>query len=96
MTLVNVTTNPVEIKITEDTGKTVVVETQSIAVVTAVAEGPQGPIGPPGPLVPLGQITDVDVTGVVDKSVLYYDANVSKFKANDTWTALTLSDGGNF
>lgn len=38
----------------------------------------------------------VDDTARVDKSVVYYDASTSTFKADSTWTAETIVDGANF
>jgi hypothetical protein len=32
----------------------------------------------------------------VDKSLVYYDAATSQYKADDTQTTTTLTDGGNF
>lgn len=45
---------------------------------------------------PLGSLTDVDTTNVIDKSVLYYDASSATFKADQVWTTVSLTDGGNF
>lgn len=50
--------------------------------------GPAGPPGPPGLVV-----NDV---ARVDKSVIYYDAATSTYKADAAWTVNTITDGGNF
>jgi hypothetical protein len=94
MTHLNVTTNQVEVVISEDSGSTTTIFTASApSVVTAVAEGPQGP---PGPIVPIGALTNVDTSGATDGSVIYYDSSTSFFKASSTWTTSSLADGGNF
>jgi|Laugresu1bdmlbsd_1035121.scaffolds.fasta_scaffold00036_66 hypothetical protein len=38
----------------------------------------------------------VDTAAKVDRSVVYYDAASSTFRADPIWTTTTLSDGGNF
>lgn len=58
------------------------------ALTTIVAQGPQGPPGSDGII--------VNEAAKVDKSLVYYDAAASSFKADDIWTVSTLSDGGNF
>lgn len=55
-----------------------------------------GPQGPPAPAYGLGDLTDVDTTGKVANSVLYYDAASGEWKGNDINTVITLTDGGNF
>jgi len=72
--------------VTENGGSTVVTVPQT-SVVTATTQGPQGVAGAG---------FDIDSTAKVDKSVVYYDAAASQFKADTTWTTTTLTDGGNF
>jgi hypothetical protein len=81
MTTVNVST----------AGKTTVVQDTTTNVVSVITAGPQGPKGDPGQS---GIV--VDSTAKVDGSVVYYDGGASQFKADSTWTVLTLTDGGNF
>lgn len=73
-------------------------------VITAYTEGPQGPPGATGPQGPpgvgaassLGDIPNVDTTGVTNGSVLYYSSSAAKFKADAVWTTNSLTDGGAF
>lgn len=44
----------------------------------------------------LSGLTDVDVSGKTNGSVLVYDGNSQKFVANSSSTLTTLTDGGNF
>lgn len=44
----------------------------------------------------LGSLIDVDTTGVVDGSLLIYDAATGQFVANQVNTKLTIVDGANF
>lgn len=55
-----------------------------------------GPQGPSATAYGLGDLTDVDTTGKVANSVLYYDAASGEWKGNDINTVITLTDGGNF
>lgn len=55
-------------------------------VVTATTAGPQGP---PGDF-------DLNQAAKVDKSVIYYDQTANQFKADNVYTAETLTDGGSF
>lgn len=55
-----------------------------------------GPQGPPGVAANLDAVSDVDASSKVDRSLLYYDAGTSTFKADATVTTSTLTDGGNF
>lgn len=86
MTVVNVTTQNNTVTVTTPDGSTVV-DTPVTTVVTAATVGPQGPAGTG---------FDVDTTGTVDKSVVYYDSASGKFLADDIWTTDTLVLGGNF
>jgi len=86
MTTVNVTTQDNTVTVTTPDGSTVV-DTPVTTVVTASTVGPQGPAGTG---------FDVDTTGKVDKSLVYYDASTGKFFADDIWTTDTLVLGGNF
>lgn len=91
MTAVNVTSVTNTVTVSGDDSGTVVVSVPVTSTVTAITAGPQGPQGPPGP----GGLV-VDETAKVDKSIVYYDAANSTFKADATWTVPTLTDGGNF
>lgn len=55
--------------------------------------GPQGPVASP---YGLGDLIDVNTTGKVANSVLYYDNASSTWKGDDINTVTTLTDGGNF
>lgn len=81
MTTINVST----------AGKTTVVQDTDTSIVSVITTGPQGPKGDPGQN---GIV--VDSTAKVDGSIVYYDGGTSQFKADSTWTVLTLTDGGNF
>lgn len=97
MTYVNPTVNQVEVVVSESNGNsTTVIAPSTPELVTAVTEGPQGPQGPAGGSVPLSALPDVDASAVTNKSVLYYDASSSKFKADAIWTIPEVTNGGNF
>ena len=93
MTTVNVTTTTNTVDVTNETG-TVVVQVPVTSTVTAITLGPQGAVGPA--VGGLGEIPDVDATGKVDRSVLYFNAATAKFTIDGTTTVLSLTDGGNF
>lgn len=86
MTSINVTevTNTV---VATENGTTTTIETPVTTVVTASTIGPQGPAATG---------FDIDSSGKVDKSVVYYDSSAGQFKADNLQTILTLTDGGNF
>ena len=67
----------------------VVSQVSDVTKVEITTQGPQGPAG---------QISGLnfDITGKVDKALLYYHAASDTFKADNTTTKLTLVDGGNF
>ena len=90
MTSVNVTEVANTVTLTEDSA-VVVVPVPETTVIVATTLGPQGPPGPQG-----ASGIPVDIIGTVDKSVVYYDAASSAFRADSIWTTTTLSDGGNF
>lgn len=73
------------VNISNLTNTVVVTDGVDGTVVSVITQGPQGPTG----LV-------LDQAAKVDKSVIYYDAAASTFKADSIWTVPTLSDGGNF
>lgn len=73
------------VNISNLTNTVVVTDGVDGTVVSVITQGPQGPTG----LV-------LDQASKVDKSVIYYDAAASTFKADSIWTVPTLSDGGNF
>ena len=66
------------------------VSVNAAKIVKIVTAGPQGPAGP------AGEGLDLDSTGKVAGSVLYYDSTAAKFKADATRTVENLVDGGNF
>lgn len=88
MTTVNVSAVSNTVTITEGDAGTTVVTVPQTTVVTAITAGPQGPAGSGGLV--------VDQTAKVDKSIVYYDAGAATFKADNIWTVITLTDGGNF
>ena len=57
-----------------------------LTTVTATTAGPQGP---PGDF-------DLVQSSKVDKSVIYYDQSADTFRADNVYTAETLTDGGSF
>ncbi len=63
---------------------TVTVNEGDTTVVTIGVQGPQG------------ASSTIDVSDVVDNSVVYYQASSGTFKADQTTTKLTLVNGGNF
>ncbi len=73
-----------------ETTNTVTVTEGATTIVRVATEGPQGPQGP------AGSGFDLDSSGKVDKSVVYYDSSAGQFKADDTWTITTLVFGGDF
>lgn len=85
MTTVNVSSVTNTVTVTQGDAGTTVVTVPETSVVTAITQGPQGPTG-----------FTFDETAKVDRSVIYYDAAASTFKADSIWTVPTLSDGGNF
>jgi hypothetical protein len=86
MTAVNVTTQKNTVTVTDANGSTTV-QSPVTTVVTASTVGPQGASG-------AGFV--LDSSAKVDKSVVYYQANSSEFKADQTWTIETIVLGGNF
>ena len=92
--------NSVEV---QGTGQVVITEISEQAIELTTAAQPltvevqtAGPQGPPAPPYPLGDLTDVNATGKVANSVLYYDAISGKWKGDDINTVISLTDGGNF
>ena len=69
---------------------------QVVSLVTVGPQGPQGPQGPPGTAVALGTLSDVNTSGVVDRSLLFYDGASATFVADSSVTTTNLTDGGNF
>ena len=63
---------------------TVTVNEGDTTVVTVAVAGPQG------------ASSIIDVSDVVDNSVVYYHASSGTLKADQTTTKLTLVNGGNF
>ena len=63
---------------------TVTVNEGDATVVTVTTAGPQG------------ASSIIDVSDVVDNSVVYYHASSGTLKADQTTTKLTLVNGGNF
>lgn len=87
MTSVNVSSDYQTVVVTEADGKSVIVSTPTpVVTVKAIEVGPQGP---PGAF----NFSDAEK---VDKSIIYYDASLSIYKADSTITKETITDGGNF
>ena len=57
-------------------------ETKVVSVVTAGAQGAKG--------------IELDETGRIDRSIIYYDQTAQTYKSNATVTTSELTDGGNF
>jgi len=72
--------------------RVIVTERNSVQVVEVIARGPQGPPGPPT----TGSGLFVDDAAKIDKSIVYYDAASSSYKADAIWTTSTIVDGANF
>lgn len=70
----------------------IVTERNSVQVVEVIARGPQGPPGPPT----TGSGLFVNDAAKIDKSIVYYDAASSSYKADAIWTTSTIVDGANF
>tara|TARA_R100000234_G_scaffold111602_1_gene84674 strand:- start:51 stop:281 length:231 start_codon:yes stop_codon:yes gene_type:complete len=68
------------------TKNTVTVNEGDTSVVTVATLGPQGP----------GFDLELDHSGKVNDSILYYDGTSGKVKLDSTTTKLTLVDGGSF
>lgn len=62
------------------------------AVVEVATAGPQGV----GGVTTLAALEDVNTTGKVNQSVLYYDANSGNWRGDDINTITTITDGGSF
>ena len=73
---------------------TVIIREVENTITTIVAQGPQGPPGPTGGQAGSGLI--VDDAAKIDKSIVYYDAPSSSYKADAIWTTSTIVDGANF
>tara|TARA_R100000234_G_scaffold4898_1_gene3696 strand:+ start:2536 stop:2799 length:264 start_codon:yes stop_codon:yes gene_type:complete len=71
----------------DETTNTVTVTESAATVVEVSTQGPQGPAGTG---------FDIDSSGKVNQSVVYYDSTAGQFKADDTWTIKTLVFGGDF
>lgn len=80
MTTVNVTTTNNTVAVTED-GSSTVVQTPVTTVVKATFPVPY---------------FSIDDSAKVDKSIVYYDATIGQYKADNDQTVSTLTDGGNF
>lgn len=77
-----------------------VVDGQS-QLVRVISEGPPGPPGPQGPQGPSGitqlsNLQDVDASGLVDRSMLIYDALHGVWVANSHTTTDEILNGGNY
>ena len=57
-------------------------DTKVVSVVTAGAQGAKG--------------IELDETGRIDRSLIYYDQTAQTYKSNATVTTSELTDGGNF
>ena len=89
MTSVNVSLQNSKVEVTNQ-GKSTTVEVPKTATVQTVTRGPQGPAGLAGSNFSLEQ------SARVDKSIVYFDAATSRFRADSSITQSTLTDGGNF
>jgi hypothetical protein len=78
--------------IIDDSVDTVLVENegQTVTIVTSAEQGPQGPSGAMGPI---SSAPDVDVTNLVDGSLLIYSAQDQKWVANTQLTNQSLESG---
>tara|TARA_R100001163_G_C4949170_1_gene117695 strand:+ start:259 stop:615 length:357 start_codon:yes stop_codon:yes gene_type:complete len=92
-------TTAAKVNVTAD-GATTVVETPKAASVevtasnsTAVVQTPVTTVVKATFPVPYFNVND---SAKVDKSIVYYDAASGQYKADDTQTTTTLTDGGNF
>lgn len=74
------------VNVTNVKNKVAVTTDGTTTIVTATTAGPQGP---PGDF-------DLVQSGKVDKSVIYYDQSADTFRADNVYTADTLTDGGSF
>lgn len=80
--------NKVFVQITEESTGTVTVESDKMMASLQVATaGPQGPAGLGVPVV---------MNSPTSGSVVYYDTEVASFRADDSHTFLTTTDGGSF
>ncbi len=68
---------------------TVTIDEDNSSVIEVATQGPQGPSFASSGV----GLTD---TNRVNKSIIYYDSASGSYKADSTWTASTLTDGGNF
>lgn len=84
-----------EVTVNESSQAIITVNESNAEIVQVGIVGPQGPAGLDGVL-NLAELQDLNISGKIDKSVLYYDAPSNKFKADANWTTTTLTDGGNF
>lgn len=75
-----------------------IIDEGQVEILKLIEPGPPGPAGPTGPTGAsrFADLLDVNVTGKVDNSVLYYDQASEKFIADDINTVVTITDGGNF
>jgi hypothetical protein len=90
-----VSTTTYDIVVKEETGiQTIVTTSGAPTVITAVTAGPQGPRGLTGGA--LRDLEDVDINGVINNSLLYYNATTQKVTGSNEWTTENITDGGNF
>ena len=68
---------------------TVTIDEDNSSVIEVATQGPQGPSF-------ASSGTTVTDTNRVNKSIIYYDSASGSYKADSTWTASTLTVGGNF
>lgn len=67
--------------------------------ITTAERGPQGPVGPTGPQgIPgtagsIGIISDVDVSGAINGSLLIYNDSINKWKASTTLSEQNMEGG---
>jgi hypothetical protein len=92
--------NTVEV---QSTGQVLVSETSEHAIEVQVPAQPAlvevataGPQGPTATVAGLNDLSDVNTTAKVAKSILYYDAESGEWKGDSAQTILTVTDYGNF
>lgn len=83
-----------QVLVTQVTEQAIEVQAPGAPLVVEVATA--GPQGPDGGVSTLAELNDVDTTQRVNKSVLYYDGDLSLWKGDDINTVISLTDGGSF
>jgi hypothetical protein len=72
-------------------------DSQTPEIIEIFAVGPQGPPGRDGSgASSLAELSDLNSSGKVDRSLIYFDGPTGQFKADSAVTTLKITDGGNF